>query len=826
MAKRPVKSSGSRLSNIMGILRGNIDLDQNDASDKTLSLGSAELISAREKQKLLQGVANATEDKRSGNVNRVPNIMSMVQTSLSKVGSERMENRKILSLMPEVDKAARLMIASTFAPNDLSTKNIQITFDTEVVPESTRQRLNDYATEFFQKKLNLKKSAPNWVYQFGYETGASVFAIVPLRSFETIQENSYLGIESFQKEVVDVIANESLLGFGYSTTSKTEIQSDTIGLESYTDIFIKEGMNKLDTAPKTTPAVVSKFIEQIIGQESLKLTDNPSILQTNEDAKKKVSKRNKDLINRKFRRPSVDTVLSVPTASENGKKSKVLGDPILIRLPPESVTVIHTPGDPNDHQGYLVLLDNFGNPINATTMDEAQLHKAMDYSKSQNNIFNQVYDAYGINSGFRGHTKNDSMILIYNQIVSEHLKRRVGKAGYTNVELGNTDSMMRCMFSRFLQQKQTRVLFLPKDLVTYMSFELDQNGYGISRLDRIKFNLGMKMAVQVSRVMAAINAAMNRRRVEVRFTENLLEQPESIFNSIMTEYMRKSTMSFSIDPNVIQNQIIDKSLSIKGINMPGMEEFDLTNEPDNRTGAVDFDPEMTNYLDKQILHGLRVPPATMNSVGEDEYARSVTTTNLFFAMDVSLDQDVVIHHVSDVIRKYGTYSESFIQGLIEIIPALSKKASISSTDDTKESEEAINLPEGFTIDDLIEVMSISLPRPNVAPSKAQFESLNAMIESISSTVEALFPDELIGSDDTLGPAIKLVKAKFKTLNIRNYLESSGLNGLDVPESNFTDIMPDINAIQDALANLTQLLKDKAKINVPETPEDPSLAEYK
>jgi hypothetical protein len=505
----------------------------------------------------------------------------------------------------------------------------------------------------------------------------------------------------------------------------------------------------------------------------------------------------------------------------------VLGDPILIRLPPESVTVIHTPGDPNDHQGYLVLLDNFGNPINSTTMDEAHLNKALDYNKSQNSIFNQVYDAYGMNNGFRGHTKNDSMVLIYNQIVSEHLKRRVGKAGYTNVDFGNTDSMMRCMFSRFLQQKQTRVLFLPKDLVTYMSFELDQNGYGVSRLDRIKFNLGMKMAVQVSRVMAAINAAMNRRRVEVRFTDNLLEEPESIFNSIMTEYMRKSTMSFSIDPNVIQNQIIDKSLSIKGINMPGMEEFDLTNEPDNRTGAVDFDPEMTSYLDKQILHGLRVPPATMNSVGEDEYARSVTTTNLFFAMDVSLDQDVVIHHVSDVVRKYGTYSESFIQGLIEIIPALSKKASISSTDDSKESSDnEINIPEGFTVDDLIETMSISLPRPNVAPSKAQFESLNAMIESIGSTVEALFPDELIGSDDTLGPAIKLVKAKFKTLNIRNYLESSGLNGLDVPESNFTEIMPEINAMQDALANLSHLLKDKAKINVPEVPEDPSLSEYK
>lgn len=825
MAKRPAKSSGSRLSNIMGILRGNIDTSSQDDRNTTLPLGSAELISIQEKTKILNRVIQGSDDRHlGGNTNQTMNILSMVQTSLSKVGTERMENRKILQLMPEVDKAARLMIASTFAPNDLSSKNIPVSFDVEFLNDSVRQRLNEKITNFFQSKLNLRKSAPQWVYQFGYETGASSFAIIPLRSFESIQEDSYLGIESFTKQVIDPIGNESLFGFGYSGKEENLVKSDVVGLENLAHEIIITGLdNGKDVS--ANQSVTKQLVEKIIGQESLKLTDNPSILQVKDLAKEKVKRRTNKTLNEKYKRPNAETILSTPT----GNKGEIpLSDPILFRLPPESVTVIHTPGDPNDHLGYFVLLDNFGNPINSTTMDEANLNRVMQSSKNQNNIFTQVYNAYGMSNGFRGYNQYDSMNFIYSKIVSEHLKNRVGKAGYTNVALGNTDSMMRCMFTRFMSQKQTRVLFLPKDLVTYMSFELDQNGYGVSRLDRIKFNLGMKMAVQVSRVLAAIKAAMDKRKVEVRFTDNLMEQPESVFNSIMTEYMRKSTMSFSVDPNVIQNQIIDKSLTIKGINMPGMEEFDLSNEPDNRTGSVDFDPQMTEYLDQQILHGLRVPPSTMNSIGQDEYARSVTTTNLFFAMDVSLDQDIVIHHISDLLRKYARFSQSFYDIICEEIPSLKptkKNSSIESNDDTSK-DDIILLPEGFDIDKLIETMSISLPRPNVAPSKAQFEALTAMIEAISVTVDALFPEELIGSDDTLSAAVRLLKAKFKTSNIREYLENSGMSGLDVPESDFTGVMPSVIAIQDALANIAAMLKTKAEINTPTTSADPSVDGYK
>lgn len=824
MAKKPTKSSGSRILNIMGLARGNFDFKTSVGNSETLAFGSPEVISLSDRTKLLSRMVSGGEGRTPTRVD-ASSILGVVQSSLSKVGNDRMENRKILQIMPEVDKAARLMIASTFSPNDLTNQKIVVKFDTPEAIDSLGEKLSEFATDFFQEKLNLKTAAAKWVYQFGYETGASVFAIIPLRTFERIEDASYLGMENFISKVIDPVATEAIFGFGDNRSGVNDTTGEILGLESFGKAAmtaLAEEVGGIKTDPSNSSAM-RNLVEKFIGHEALNLTDNPSILQLHETAKKKVKSRTKSVLNTKFRNQGSiqqEPILSID-ASED---TEVMGDPILMRLPPEAVTVIHTPGDPNDHQGYLVLLDRQGNPINAVAMEQSKTSSSMGMhgGNNQNSIFNQVYTAYGLHSS-SGSINKDVMHRLYNQIISQHIHKRIDKAGFTNVTLGNSDAMFRCMFSRFLQDKQTRVLFLPKELVTYMAFELDEEGYGVSRLERIKFALGMKMAVQVSRTLATIKAAMDRRRIEVKFSDNLMEHPETIMQTVVNEYLKKSTMSFSTDPNVIQNQIADKSLSIKGIDIPGFEQFDLSNEPDSRSSSFDFDPKIEESLDKQINNGLHVPPSAMNSLGEDEYARSITTTNLFFAMDVALDQDIVKQHISDLIRKYARFSQSFLSGICKVAPGFETGNDNTSIDKTavSKSDGEVVIPKGYDIDALIDSMSISLPHPNVAPSKAQFEALNAMIESIGGMVDALFPDDLVGQNDTLLPVVRLLRAKFKSTNIRNYLERSGMSGVSIPDTNFTEFLADTGTLIDGLQNFSAMLKDKAKLDEPKEEETPA-----
>ena len=812
MAKQPSKSSGIKLSNIMSRLRGNFDFKEPTPSKGPKAFGTPDVMSDTVRARILERALDVSDSKKTPPITS-SGIVAMTMPILSRMTAERIENRKILQLVPEVDKAAKLMIASCISPTDLSHHPIKIAFDDKSLNEESAARLSEFATNFFQEKLNLKTQLPSWMYQFGYESGACIFAVVPLKSFDKIEDESFVGKEDFITQVVDRESSDSLFGFSDGKHNTVQRNAELMGLESYADECIFSQVHQLD--PKLTKPTSNHskdLINKILATESISLTDNPSVLQLSREGNKKRDKRTNKILSSKYRNVKEHMVVSVDANDDRDAKDGVVGDAILLRLPPESVTIIHTPGDPSDHQGYLVLLDESGAPITGTDSQNQQPGKAVDYNESQGNIFNQVYSAYGLTQGARGYSTEESNTRIYTQIMEKHLRNRLDASGFANTDIGNSDSIYRCMFQRFLHAKRTRVLFLPKDLVGYMTFEMDENGYGVSRLDRIKFSLGLMMSVQISRVLAAIKAAMDRRKVEVNFTENLMESPEAIFQHIVREYTNKSTMTFSIDPNVIQSQMADKSLSIKGTNIPGMETFDITNEPDGRNSAVDFDPELQSGLLKTILNGLNIPASTMNALNEDEYARSISTTNLFFAMSIRLDQDITIRCVSDILRKYARYSSSFRAALRKELPELqdSDKEGVSKTIDDIMDDDDGNSP----IERLINSMSISLPEPNVSTSKAQYDSFDQSIGSITNMVQAIFPDDLAGSDDTLGPIIRLLRSRFISSNIRSYLETSGISGMDIPDNNFSEHLTDISTLMNGLMNVSQMLKDKQAIVTP------------
>jgi hypothetical protein len=823
MAQSPSKTSGTKALNIMKMSRGLFDFRKSDSTDTpvTRSFGTAELIPNDTRAKLLRTALRPETKTATGRPSPIGSVMGLMSTAYQRVGQDRMENRRILELMPDVRKAARLMVASIFSPSDLSRKEIGIQFDIEGVDESIETKLGVMATKFFQKKLNLKTAAPQWVYQFGYETGASVFATVPLSSFEKIHDDSYLATEAFVKDVVEPLCQESLFGFGDSNTARPD-KDERIGLET----LGYDALDLMSDSDRQIPkgaltAAAHQAVERFLATESLNLTDNPSVLRVNAAGDEKRKRATHKKIKERFKLATHQPLLEIDVDPEDSSAPD--GNPLLMRLPPESVTVIHTPGEPGDHQGYLILLDVTGNPVSVVTQDADEQEADARYSKRGNDIFSQINQAYGMGTTGRSAMDRQTMQHLYSKVIGGHIQKRLGKAGYGRVEIPNMDATLRCLFTRMLREKRTRILFLPKELVTYMTFETDQYGYGVSKLNGIKFALGMKMAVQVSRVLASIKSAMDKRLLTLKFDENNMEQPEMMFQTLIDQYIQKTSMTFSTDPGHIQSQIQQKAFTVKAEGIPGMENFSVDNVAADKGSATDFDSSMMEYLDKSIINGMDVPASTMNSLNEDEYARSVTTTNLFFAMEVQIYQDAVIKHISDVIRKYARFSAEFQKELLEIVPELGKKRSKgkdkgnSSTDESalqpangKEAE--TKLPADCTLETLLEGMSITLPKPNIAPSKAQFESMDGMISAITNLVTSLFPDELAGSNDKLRATIGLLRSRIVGSNIRDYLESVGMSGVQIPEgNNFSDHLSAISELHNGLENLTEMVESKIQI---------------
>ena len=131
MARSETKTkatSATRVFNIINLFRGNIAVPSKPAVGEADPVGSAQLLSAEKRSQILGKAFQALPPGRTQSSLTPAGLMTIVQSSIRQVGNARLENRKILQLMPEIDKAARLMIASTLSPNDLSRHQIPNTF--------------------------------------------------------------------------------------------------------------------------------------------------------------------------------------------------------------------------------------------------------------------------------------------------------------------------------------------------------------------------------------------------------------------------------------------------------------------------------------------------------------------------------------------------------------------------------------------------------------------------------------------------------------------------------------------------------------------------
>jgi hypothetical protein len=544
--------------------------------------------------------------------------------------------------------------------------------------------------------------------------------------------------------------------------------------------------------------------KQWIAVENLALTDNPSVLRVPEEARKFNETRVAKTLKQRFLRGRQEAIIDIRPPED--QDTKPAGNPILLKIPIEAVTPIHTPGSPTDHQGYFVLLDELGNPIDATVQNRmANRIPTSTLDGTSRPLIDNVFSAYGLPSEVGQMSRIKALQSMYTHVVGSQLESKLKKAGFENSEFVRSDPLFRCMFARFLEHKQTRVLYLPKELVTYMTFKKDEYGIGKSRLDYIRFSMGMKLTLQVSRALAAVKAAMDKRNISVRVTDQYMESPEQLINNVLREFVNKNSISFNTNPDIIQQQIVSKSVGVKIQGIPGLEDFDVTNEPGNNSSTFDFDSGISDQLDQDIISGLNIPPSVMNSLGEDEYARSVVTGNLFFNMDINSDQVVVKYFLGDLVRKYGTYSEELIDIISHVI------SDQKNPSDDSDSSAALGIPAGYSVGDIINKLIVELPKPNIAPNKAQFEILDAMVQSISAAVMALLPDELTGGDEAKGVALRLIRTRIIIANVRTYLERSGMSDLDVPDYDFAKYLSDSDKALDALENVSKMLELKAKV---------------
>lgn len=817
----------NRLLDFLRQLTGTVEAPQ---VRTTLETGGQQSISNAERDTIIRRIMESTQppSRRTG-FNAYGNYIAPIAR---RIAQHKLDNHTIETLAPEVKTAQAIVIPSIISPTDLRDGDIALQSTSTVVDQATNDRISKVLDTHFNHHLQISRKLPDWIHEALYGAGSKPLLVLPITELDIIMNDPDAilgkgtissGLEHLQiLKQLDALETTSIFGIadvawpktnGVTTISKLDVNTLRPAMESVINTYVADGEPIDPKVPYNLGEQLKKvngngdlqwFIDAAV--ENLGIVDNPDILKTD-----RVRKGNKQA---ELKRRIITYYKQKTLITVNPEVKASVGDPVVYELPPESVIPIFTPGSPTDHIGYFIAIDEFGNPIHLTGDGPA-----IDLLDNRRVNPTTLYRSFGLDASFQfhgGHHKNEQaalMVNIYQTIIEAHLKGRLKNSGIDNIYIGATENVYRCMFARYLSLRKTRLLFVPRDLMTYFCFQHNADGTGRSKIEDVKFILSLKITLLICRMMASMNAAINRKKINITFNEQMGD-PIQYMEMLKKEAIDKAVVNFTYDPAEITRTLAQRSLTIAAKGMPGAENFEVTQEANEQRG-IRPDDSLIDDLNNMMVLGLDVPPSAMNLLNENEFSRSVATNNLFFSRRISAYQKIVCEKVARHVQIYTQMSESVKALIVAIL-----KAGDEETDASKPSPEAGTSeddPKPLSIDDklsdVIKCIVAVLPAPDVAPNKTEFEELDALIASLTTALEGIFDNDL--GDQSDNPII-LVRALVKSDIIREYIRKIGVaKGVDVPTFDAAFLQRAI-AFKQKITNLTKGLKDVTQKTTPPT----------
>jgi hypothetical protein len=858
------KLSPSRFAKIFDLIRGQGDYSNSKASDyknpSSLTGHKRSLYSHSEKVNLLRTIVPAATNKSKPV--EAASIMSLVKETANRIGKNRSENIKILQMAPEVFQAAEsIIIPSILSPNDLSDSllNIVIDLEDEVATPDKRDKIREIILDHFNNELDVSSKLFDWIYEARYKSGAKCLLTIPTSEMDAqfnTPDNFNLSSKKVSMESLhtkfNTIEDETLFGLSDTKTGfslenfKTDFKigdhqsfTRSIALEmaslyTYLESLKSEKSEKKKphkpnyNSQKIDDKLLSTLFTDVVGLESMKVIDNPDILKKDYFQKKNIYAKANKGVGDKYKN---SVMLSLGQASEDAEN---MDHPLLIEVATEAVIPIGMPNSKKDHIGYIILLDEKGYPLNVSDKDPNHA-EALDQRISESakrSPFNDLFAAYGIDdikasiAGSKG--KSDAMFNVYQNIVEYHLKTKFKKSGFGDVEPAMMSSIYRHLFSRYLEGRQTKLLYVPKEFLQYIAFEYNEDGTGKSILDKFKFILALRITTLVANTMGALNDSINRKTINVTFPENASSGDAlQLLSEIEREATRKETFGISYDPDTVVRGIGQKSLTVKAENLPGLQGFSTSHDSTPRQ-SVRIDSDLNDDLKNLTILMQGVPPAAMNNLSDAEFSRSVATMNILFARMIKTQQKPFIRHISKWIQKYLMFDGILKKKIMVVLdesftkensPTDSKEIPSSETG-TVEDVKSTDKERAFNMKyvDVVKSVRMLLPEPTVAPSISQFNNLNEFLNSATTIFNNIYADELVSSNSELTDTLRSIKAQMLSTAIRDHIQTLGF-GDEFIVPDLADLRNhDITDVHQVITNLKAHMDRIQKLTAPVSSE--------
>lgn len=766
---------------------------------------------------------------------------------------EELKNLTIVA--PEIKMSKRVIVSTIMSPQDLQTNKINITMNYEGLAPEIKNELLDKLNNFFNNEFHLAQRLYDWLSTAGFEEGARALLVLPKHELDV------------QNAVADVLAAHEDLKQSHTRISastealytepkdnkrnllaeRVEAEFDVALEHLGADKWFSDGKHKVvQEATESNKTVTISSRQDLVKQltngtfKLLKQHDDGSVLVTRDlsylsRGYLKNSNTMKDLLqDAKAQITGFDpdkaggfhtTPVRCLSISDNIK----IGDddlPIVLELPSDSVIPVCAPGDNKNHIGYFVLVDENGQPIRGrnnffkTGSTDVTNRLAMSAAKA-------VYGNATLTS-FSELTSNPEFMLqqmteVFTVAVNKLLESRLSKDGLTGLDINMHNAVGKALFSNLLANNRITMIFVPEPMMVYYCFDHRSNGTGKTFLEDIAQMLALRTTLVTARLMAAVENATVRRKIEVDIDEKE-NNPIQTIQAVVRQALSKYAPSFSTEVQTAAESMVNRNIQVVPKSMAGTTDNLSVNYEKVYGNAQSPDTDLLDKLNNWIGMGLGgLPASVLNQLSENEFARSVATTNMYFANTIAGWQLAI----KPTNKKFVSLYISSNTRLLKLIKSTLKQEKEGEPEKLEENKTEDVEDESLMrqVNDIIKSLEVDLPAPQMAAKKAHFEEIQSFAEMIEKLVSIIYSDDTV-IDDELKGSMPVIRATITSKLLREFLPKLGVQAIaDIPEPTAIDadyakgIFLYLSNLKKRIGNLGHLVKNELPTDAQKPEED-------
>lgn len=673
------------------------------------------------------------------------------------------DNKRMMELLPDLLMVKRILVPSILSPKDLSSYTLTLKFKDSEMSNTATGALLQEIEKHFTTVYNFESKLP---------------AILDAALFD--------------------VGSYALLTLPESTLSTIVDAAKITGMESYDSLISsnKDSFKRIGILSGITP-------EKPLVFSNLEITDNVNHLLLDETRRNAVSKDIVGMLSSVLSMEGYDDPTAMTLSDSHGEDGSALNNPLVMKIPSDAVIPVHTPSDPSDHLGYYILLDNNGVPISRVKDVDGlgQLKKQIKKASAGNSIGGLIQSTGFSIGGDTETSKMDHRELLdkYVETVEAELTSQLRKGAYgKEVKVSRPNEVYQMMLSRALAEKKTKILYVPKELMTYFAFKFNESGIGISLLEATKIFGSLRAILLFAQVMAGVKNSVGRTKLDVTLDEDDPD-PSATIDSIIHHFAGLQTDALPLGHLSAGDIVRSLQKASVDVNIDGGDAFPNTKTEITESGRDYREPntDLGDSLRRMQYSAFGVPAELIDSAQDGELATVVVSRNQLYAKQVMEYAKAFERMGTDFIQTYIRCSGKLIDMINKVVDKMD-----------------------IDLDTFIRNITFKLPMPDLARINSQQEALTIYEDIVDKAVgfyinEDTMSDLLDGKVDSA--AIESLRVSYGNLLKREWMAQQNIlpeisNGIESGDISKKVKSHNANVLKALKGIIVPLLKSETNIS--------------